>query len=362
MKFKWPLTLLLTFVVFCQAGGIAAEEKNRWRDAQELTIEGRGWEDTKNDYDRFPERAQKTLRPVVWGLSLNSAGICVRFVTDATSISARWTLRRESLSMPHMPASGVSGLDLYMKEKGKWHWVGAGRPKEFPTNEVTLVNGLVGAEREYALYLPLYNGVTSVHVGVPANARLEPAAKREVKPIVFYGTSILHGGCASRPGMAYPAIIGRHQDWPTINLGFSGNAWSEPEVADLLAELDPAVYVIDPLPNMTADRVRERIEPMVKKIREARPQTPIILVESVEYTDGPFVKTRRERYESSNAALAEVYKQIKKSGIKNVHYIPGPGLLGDDGEGTVDGTHPTDLGFLRMAEKIGPKVGKFLKR
>ena len=122
-----------------------------------------------------------------------------------------------------------------------------------------LVKGLKPGRREYVLYLPLYNGVQEVKIGVPEGATLEVAGPRPVgtKPIVFYGTSILQGGCASRPGMAYPAILGRRLDWPTINLGFSGNALSEPEVAQLLAELDPAVYVLDPLPNMTrGDRCR----------------------------------------------------------------------------------------------------------
>src|ERR1017187_7975974 len=139
--------------------------------------------------------------------------------------------------------------------------------------------------REYLLYLPLYNGVEEVKIGVPPEAKFESALPRPagLKPIVFYGTSIVQGGCASRPGMAYPAILGRRLDRPQINLGFSGNAWSEPEVAQLLAELDPAAYVLDPLPNMKEEWVVPRLARFVEILRGAHPKTPIVLVENVPY-------------------------------------------------------------------------------
>jgi lysophospholipase L1-like esterase len=285
----------------------------------------------------------------------------IRFVSDSPEISARWILRKSELAMAHMPASGVSGLDLYTKENGKWLWIGAARPRQV-TNEVTLVHGLKPVLREYILYLPLYNGVESVEVGVTSKSTCDAPPVRAQKPIVFYGTSILQGGCASRPGMAYPAILGRWLDWPTINLGFSGNAWSEPELAQLLAQLDPSVYVLDPLPNMTESGVRERIEPFVKILRAAHPTTPIVLVENVEYCDGPFVEVRREKYVKCNAALQTAYKNLKRAGLKNIYYVPANNLLGHDGEATVDGTHPTDLGFERMAETMQPILRKALHR
>ena len=348
----------------CNAFGQTSNSETnlRWRDARELIIEGKGWPDTKDSYDRLPARAEKLVRQNVWNLGHDSAGMCIRFVTDATTISARWTLRRESLAMPHMPATGVSGLDLYVRGQGHWHWVGNGRPAK-TIEEKVLVKGLKPARRECLLYLPLYNGVQEVKIGVPQGAALEPADPRPagVKPIVFYGTSILQGGCASRPGMAYPAILGRRLDWPTINLGFSGNALSEPELAQLLAELDPAVYVLDPLPNMTAETVAERYEHFVRILREAHPGTPIEMVENVEYADGKFVEARQKRFAASNAKLGEIHKRLTKAGQKKLFYVSAPSLLGNDGEATVDGTHPTDLGFVRMADAIEPALRRALK-
>jgi lysophospholipase L1-like esterase len=361
VKFKSiPLFLALFSLL---AFATHAQDTNRvWHNLRELQIEGKGWNDTKNFYDRLPARAEKMVRPPVWSLSQDSAGMCARFITDAKTISARWTLRKEAIALPHMAASGVSGLDLYVKYKGQWRWIGGGRPRQFPTNEAILVKELQPGEHEFLLYLPLYNGVTSVELGIPADAKFAPAPSRNKKPIVFYGTSILHGACASRPGMAYPSMIGRKLDWPIINLGFSGNAKSEPELAQLLAELDPALYVIDPVPNMDAAMIRERVEPFIRTLRKAHPKTPIIMVESLAYTDGFLVPSRKERYTSSNAAFREAFLNLKKSGVKNLEYVTSENLIGDDGEGTVDGTHPNDVGFMRMTEKIGPVVKKQLKK
>jgi lysophospholipase L1-like esterase len=333
-----------------------------WRDARELMVEGRGWRDTKDFYDRLPARAEKMVRQNVWNLSRDSAGMCVRFVTDATTIAARWTLRRDTLAMTHMPATGVSGLDLYVREQGHWHWLGSGRPTRTPEEKI-LVGGLKRLRREYALYLPLYNGVQEVKIGVPEGATLEGGNPRPAgeKAIVFYGTSIVQGGCASRPGMAYPAILGRRLDLPTINLGFSGNALSEPEVAQLLAELDPAVYVLDPLPNMTAERVVERYERFIHILRKTHPATPIVMVENIEYADGVFVEARQKRFADANARLAEIHKRLVKAGEKKLFYVSATKLLGNDGEATVDGTHPTDLGFVRMADAMEPALRRALK-
>jgi hypothetical protein len=350
---------LLFLPVFAQEATAPAKPQIRWHNLAELAVEGKGWRDTKHPYDRLPAKAEGVVRAPVWSLAEDSAGLRYRFVSDATVLRARWRLRHtNSLALPHMPATGVSGLDLYVRTGEKWHWIGAGRPEKPDSNESTLVSGVAPGTREYMLYLPLYNGVEAVEIGIPAGARFEAAPDRygSRKPIVFYGTSILQGGCAARPGMAYPSIIGRMLDWPTINLGFSGNAKSEPEMARLLAELDPAVYVLDSLPNLEPAEVAERVEPFVKTIRAAHPTTPILLVENVTYTNSAFLESRRKRVISSNDLLRKLFEKMKAAGDRAVFYVATVSLLGKDGEDTVDGTHPTDLGFLRMAEGIAPVV------
>lgn len=342
---------------------VDVSEEFVWRDARELTMEGKGWIDTQNFYDRLPADAETVVRPAVWKLSHDCAGLCVRFTTDGSSIAARWTMRQARLAMPHMPASGVSGLDLYVKNKGSWHWLGAGRPDRSPNYEKVLVSGLAPGRREFALYLPLYNGVEEVKVGIAGGTDLLPAPARSAKrkPMVFYGTSIVQGGCASRPGMAYPAILGRRLDWPTINLGFSGNAQSEPEVASLLAELEAVVYVLDALPNMTEEMVATRVESFVTTLRTAHPRTPIVLVENIDLPAGEFVAQTRGRIEAKNAKLRQIHRRLSGAGQKRIYYVPAAKLIGRDGEATVDGVHPTDLGFIRMADALEPVLGRALK-
>ncbi len=328
-------------------------EEVEWYDLELIGTEGQGWTETKSTYDRLPAKAEGVVRDPVWRLAQHSAGICARFISDSPSISARWVLRSGNLEMNHMPATGVSGLDLYARGDDGWRWVAVGRPSDV-TNEVVLISGVPEGFHEYMLYLPLYNGVEKVEIGVVPGKTLGKAPSRETKPVIFYGTSITQGGCASRPGMAHTSIVGRHLDVPVINLGFSGNGKMDPEIGDLLIELDPSVYVIDCCPNMDAQRISERTVPLVKKLREAKPETPILLVENIEYQRGWFQEASRKSYESKNEALRKCFLELQEEGVGGLSYLPCDDMLGDDAEGTVDGVHPTDVGFLRIADAFEP--------
>lgn len=325
------------------------EKETAWYDIRLLGVEGQGWRETKAPFDRLPAKAEGVVRAPVWSLSRDSAGLCVRFQTDSTQIRCRWKLNSADLAMPHMPATGVSGVDLYVKHEGRWRWLACGFPRS-QNNEATLASGLPAGEREYLLYLPLYNGVQSVEIGLPKQNTLKQAAPRKhTKPIVFYGTSITQGGCASRPGMVHTALLGRWLDRPVINLGFSGNGRMEKELAKLLAEIDAEVYVIDCLPNIDAAAVAERTLPLIQTIRAKRPTTPIVLVEDRNYTNSFLIASKQKRNQTSQAALRKVYESIRERDPQ-ISYLPGADLLGDDGEGTVDSSHPTDLGFYRQAQ------------
>ena len=324
-----------------------------WENAQNLSFEGQGWSELASPFDRLPARAEGLVRAPVWRLSRDSAGMAVRFVTDSTAIACRWKLRDADLAMPHMPATGVSGVDLYVRdEKGIWRWLACPRPTKQEMT-ATLISKLPAGTREYLLYLPLYNGVTSLEVGVLSGAKLDPGpvrTKKSALPIVFYGTSITHGACASRPGMTHSAILGRRLDRPIINLGFSGSGTMDMEMADLIAELDAAVYVIDCLPNMNAEMVAERTVPFVKRLREHRPRTPILLVEDRSFANAFLQPDRQARHVASRSALGIGFGALIKEGVKNLHYLEGAELLGN--EDTVDSSHPTDLGFVHQADKF----------
>ncbi|MBM4040994.1 MAG: hypothetical protein FJ290_21045 [Planctomycetes bacterium] len=326
----------------------------KWHDIRDWGVEGKGWAETERPFDRLPARAKEKVRPPVWNLSRNSAGMCVRFETDASAISARWTLTSPNLAMNHMPATGVSGLDLYARDDaGRWRWLAVGRPQAVK-NQAQLAGGIPPGKRAYTLYLPLYNGVESVEVGLDPRAAVEPLPPRKTKPMAFYGTSILQGGCASRPGMVHTAILGRRLDRAVINLGFSGNGTMDPEVAELMAELDPCVYVVDCLPNMAADAVAQRTEPLVRTLRAKHAATPIVLVEDRTYSSAWLLPSQRTRNEASRTALRKAFDALVAAGVQGLTLVQGERLLGDDAEATVDGSHPTDLGFLRIADVLEP--------
>ncbi|MBI5394280.1 MAG: SGNH/GDSL hydrolase family protein [Verrucomicrobia bacterium] len=323
-----------------------------WHDVTQWGVEGRAWPEMERRrwFDRLPAEAEGKVTPTVWNLSRDSTGMMARFKTDATVIWARYVLKSDRVGMPHMPATGVSGVDLYARDaRGKWRWVYVTKPDKKEVCQA-LASDLAPGLREYAAYLPLFNAVESLEIGVTPGAKFEGLPPRAAKPIIFYGTSITHGACASRPGMVHTAILGRRFDRPVINLGFSGNGRMDAAVGEFLCKVDAAAYVIDCSPNMGPDSVREKCPPLVKMLRAARPQTPIVLVEDRRFTNS-WVRPEKNKFHTDNhAALRECYDALKKQGVKKLYYIPGDHLLGDDADGATDASHPNDLGFMRQAD------------
>ena len=206
--------------------------------------------------------------------------------------------------------------------------------------------------REYKLFLPLYDGVTKLEVGIDSTASIEKASPSTVKPIVFYGTSITQGGCASRPGMAHTNIISRKLDVDCINYGFSGNGRMETPIVELISEIDAHFYVIECMQNMNSEQVSERVRPLVDMIRSNHPYTPIVLVENMMYTTAFLDQTIETTLIQENEALKNEFDKIIKRGIPNIFYIKDNQELLLDNDGTVDGVHLTDLGFLRYADYL----------
>ncbi len=339
---------------------IAPKPTTLWHDVKDWGVEGKGWgaSETEKYYDRLPKRAQGVVRDAVWNLSRNSAGMLTRFRTDADQIWVDYEVTSDRLATPHMPATGVSGIDLYASDdSGVWRWLSVSKPTKQQT-QASLIDGIDAKPREFTAYLPLYNGIESLKFGVPQGAIFEPIEPRKEKSILFYGTSITHGACASRPGMPHPAILGRRLGMPVINLGFSGNGKMEQEVGQFLCELDPAVYVIDCLPNMNGPEVAQRAEPLVRQLRQARADTPILLVEDRTYANTPFIKSKQVRHQHSRSELRKAFGNLIAAGFEQLGYLEGDRLLGDDRDDTTDGSHPNDLGFYRQANAIEPALRK----
>jgi hypothetical protein len=257
-----------------------------------------------------------------------------------------------------MADTGIKGVDLYYRNGGKWQYINTGRPSGVE-NESILAEDMHREMREFRLYLPLYDGVTSLEIGVEESSEFIKPGMPNHKPIVFYGTSITQGGCASRPGMAHTNIISRKLDIEVINFGFSGNGKMETEIAELIAGIDADFYVIECVPNMTAEEVSERTLPLVKTIRERHPRVPLVLVENLIYEKAYLDRELRKVIDTKNEALKAQFSTIVESGIDNVFYISQENAMGGSHEGTVDGVHFTDLGFKLYADFLLSKFEEF---
>ncbi|MEQ8882119.1 MAG: SGNH/GDSL hydrolase family protein [Cyclobacteriaceae bacterium] len=302
----------------------------------------------ENRYDRLPLSLKESVRPAVWNLSKASAGMSIRFFSNTTSINVKWTVLNDN-KMNHMAETGIKGIDLYFNNDGTWQYVNTGRPTGIE-NEFLLIDNMSGEMREFKMYLPLYDGIASIEVGIDSTSVIKKPTETYSESIIFYGTSITQGGCASRPGMAHTNIISRKLNMDCINLGFSGNGKMEQPINELIAESNPVFYVIECLPNMKTEEITERVIPLVKTIRAKHTETPIVFVENFIYEKSFLNKELSSLIDEKNAALKTEYDKIMKSGYKNVLYINSQKAMGTDHEGTVDGVHFTDLGFLRYAD------------
>lgn len=264
-----------------------------------------------------------------------------------------------------MTDTGTKGLDLYALVDGQWRHVCSAQPQG-KTSERKIIANMDPVEREYMLYLSLYDGVKALEIGVDEGAVLEQPAvdspSRE-KPVVMYGTSILQGGCANRPGMAHTNIIGRRLDREVINLGFSGNALLDLEIAELMASVEePGLFVLDYAPNAWDYLIDEKGEQFFRIIRDAHPDVPVIFIEDVIFPHSIYDKNIHAEVTKKNNAQKRLFARLKKQGEKKIYYISADGMIGDDGEATVDGIHFTDLGAMRYVEHVLPVFRKALKR
>lgn len=366
--------LLLIYCLQCTCAFSQNAESIKWWNPTEHdfnVIEGQAWpEEVKDPYDRLPAKAQGEVSDVVYHLGSQSAGLMIRFRSNAEEILVRYGVKNQGVfSLDHMPATGVSGLDLYaIDSEGKELWCAARR--SFSDTITYQYQGLRPNDtyhklgREYRLYLPLYNQVTWLEIGVNANTYFEALPLRKEKPIVIYGTSIAQGACASRPGMAWTAILGRKMDRPLINLGFSGSGLLESPVIDLMAEIDAKIYILDCLPNlvgrdMSDKELKERVVASVHQLKAKKPLVQILLVDHGGYTDGLTNDAREQKYKRGNQLQQEAFYQLKKEGYQGLFYLTKEdiGLQLDD---LVDGTHPTDLGMMRYAESYEKKLRSIL--
>jgi len=356
--------VLITFAsdAWCLPGNHVAADTLTFYDARQFTVIGR-FHDEEN-YRRFPQRYKDVLRDQVWEESLSSAGIAIRFRTNATRIAVRWTLREIDPLSKEAGSIGTDGVDLYGNTGTGWQYVNTGKPKK-KVNEFVLLRNGDGGYKEYLLNLPLYNGVDSLSIGISTTAEISKPVEKyliEKKPVIYYGSSIAQGAAASRPGMAFTNILSRKLDIPFINFGFSGEGKFDLSVASAMSEIDASLYIVDCTPNSKKEIICDSAIKVVRLLKEKRPLIPVLLVEGYYYEDGYFNKDGLAKIDDKRKELKRAFDQLKQSGIRGLYYKTGDGLIGYDHEGTADGVHPNDVGMLRFSEQMLPVIKSVLKK
>ncbi len=267
--------------------------------------------------------------------------------------------------MTHMADIGTRGLDLYtLTDEGRWRYIGPGRPMGNPTYWTATAN-MEPKMREYMIHLSLYDQVDKIEIGIDEGYTIEnPVVEspRRSHPVVIYGTSLAHGATASRPGMAASNILQRELDCEFINLGFSANGRLDYEIAEMMAEVDAAAYIMDNIPNSSVEEIYEKTEPFVKILRDRRPDVPIIFIEDPKFPGIPINKKITAEVENKNNAIREVYARLTANGLDNTYYVEQINLQPEDGDATSDEYHYTDIGFRKYCDTLLPILREILNK
>ena len=330
-------------------------------DQAPFQLAGFWWYTRDRLYRRLPARPAPRLPASVDSLANSTAGGQIRFRSDSRRVAVRVELAG-SADMNHMPATGQCGFDLYVGPPGQVRYCSTTKYDHTQTQyQVELFNQPGAEPRHFTLYFPLYQGVREVHVGLDDGAAIQvPDPWSLAAPIAVYGSSITQGGCAARPGMAYTNLLSRALCAEVINLGFSGSGQGKPEVARVIAGIDPcALFVLDYEANCQGtERYRLTLPEFIRILREAQPHTPILVVSRIRYAAELVSEAARLDREERLAFQRGLVDELRAGGDGNLHFCDGSKLLGDDDfeESTVDGVHPTDLGFHRMAHSLEPTI------
>jgi hypothetical protein len=344
----------------------ANDQEWQWISPQQepLQISGLPWITEEKIYRRLPQNPQWPLPSAVDSLANCTAGAQIRFATNSRRLSLRVVLAAPA-SMYHMPSTGQCGFDCYIGAPGRQRYFSTTRYDHTQTEyEAVLFDSDNIELKNITLNFPLYQGVKEVSIGVEPNAELSaPPQYDDGGKVLFYGTSITQGGCASRPGMAFTNILSRRINRECINLGFSGNGKGEPELAHIINEIpNTACYVLDYDANVASvEAMQQTLPEFIRILRMDHPETPILVISRIPAANEFYDIAALEKRHGKAKVQRDTVAQLQSQGDINISFLDGEELMGDDYlESTVDGSHPTDLGFWLMANSLEPILKKLL--
>lgn len=306
---------------------------------------------SEDKFRRMPDSVAAAVNPAVRSENTNTAGGRIRFATDSSKVIVRYNTF-EIYRDAHMCPATSAGVDLYIDKECEHIFAGMSKhPAVVNDGTVEVGFGLPQGMTEVTINLPHYGGVTEFEIGLDDGATVkEHKPYRIQKPVLFYGSSITQGACASRPGTNYINIISRELDCDFINLGFSGNARAELPIVEYMSTLDISAFVSDYDYNANnVDQLKETHYRMYEIIRKKHPDLPYIMVSKPDFKFGGSDDSQRR------AVIMESYVKAINAGDKNVYFVDGAAFFAGKmrNECVIDNTHPTDMGFERMANNIG---------
>lgn len=319
-----------------------------------FAVHGLLYDEEMGHFLRIPQSVADTVSPgVAGGLNRHTAGGRVRFRTNSRFIAIH-AVMANTKPMSHMPLTGQSGFDLYHTVEDKEIYYKTFVPPRGMTEGYDCGQAVDGVLTDYTIHFPLYDNVKELYIGLKKDAVVESATSyRHTVPIVYYGNSVTQGGCASRPGNSYQAILTRRLSADHINLGYSGNGKGEPQFAAYIATLPMSVFVMDYDGNAPSEEyLRATHEPFYRIVREKNPTLPIVMLSGSSILLMGDAPTWRGRMTARREIIRETYQHALAAGDKNVYFVDGAEIFaGADWDAcTVDGSHPNDLGFFRYAD------------
>ena len=338
------------FLVAALTSTMAARAETKWIDG-EAFLKGRLTHGSfEVPYYRLPDDAFKNqnLKRLHWSAH-TSTGLYLAFRTDSRDLAFRVTIRSSDIKDVWCGPAAFFGVDVYTRQSGKWRWERIRTDDPRAVTQTWTCRRITGGEGVMA-YLPMRGCTRKVEIGIDEGASIEPLP-RPAKKVVHYGTSLVHGGCVARSGMIFTSLYARRLGLELVNLGFSGAAHMQSEVVDYMAGEDCSLYVVDAALNNTPAEILERLGPFVKRLRAARPDTPILVCEPADT-----FATETER----SLAVRKVFGGLVAEGIGGLHTIHTSEQMCDDGEGTVDGVHPNEWGAMQMAQGFTTKIAAIL--
>ncbi|WP_143715713.1 SGNH/GDSL hydrolase family protein [Pedobacter heparinus] len=360
MKKKMLIGLIVA-IAFCRSTRLLAQTDSIvYTNASSLYMSGKLF-NTANPYQRIDTAKYPTLPAPVKRLLTHSAGLAICFSSNSTSISAKWCINKP-LSYSNMTTINSQGLNLYVQNKGKWQFAGVAKPDNKKCAQAVIVENMAKGEKKFMLYLPTYNELSSLEIGVAPGSSIKSTANVFKKRIAVYGSSVTQGASASRSGLAYPAMLSRHFGYDFINIGMSGSAKMEPAVVAMVNDVEADAYLLDCIPNASVQQIKDRTLNMVVAIQKAHPGKPIILLNSISREQG-FVDVKMgAKVLAQNKAVDSIANILLTRHTRDFYFIDVKDFFGDDHEASTDYAHPNDLGNYRFVQKLQPIIAAIFKK